>query len=134
MLDKERIKIMTVMAVYDKHSGRKDREAEKYFRGSYIYRKNCLTRIGVFAGVVVLFMFYVVQNIFITEFDFANFNYMGAAIKWAIFLIAMIIIYTVVGTIKYGREYDLADKRLKGYNYLVKMLEKTQEKSPDERE
>ena len=67
MIDKNKIKLMTIMAVYDKNHGDKDRQIEGYYKNSYIYKKNCVTRIGVIFGIFILFCFYVLDNLIDTN-------------------------------------------------------------------
>ena len=123
MIDKNKIKLMTIMAVYDKNHGDKDRQIEGYYKNSYIYKKNCVTRIGVIFGIFILFCFYVLDNLIVREFDFAGFDYLSAIVKWGIFTISLLVIYTIIGTIKFGKEYEEAEKRLKGYEHVAKMLD-----------
>lgn len=123
MIDKNKIKLMTIMAVYDKNHGDKDRQIEGFYKGSYVYRKNCVTRIGVIFGIFILFCFYVLDNLIVREFDFAGFDYLSAIVRWGLFTISLLVIYTIIGTIKFGKEYEEAAKRLKGYEYVAKMLD-----------
>ena len=65
---------------------------------------------------------YVGYHIFCTEFDFVEFDYRLAAIRWIVAAAVLLFIYSIIGTIKYGKQYDLASKRLKNYEYMVKRL------------
>lgn len=122
MIDQKKIRMMTSLAIYDKHYGEKDRKIEGYYRTDYVYKKNCWTRICIGMGLFVLFLFYGFYIMFVKEVDFASINYKVTAEKWIIFVIAVLVFYTIVGTITAVREYEKADKRLKNYNKLLERL------------
>lgn len=122
MIDEKKIRIMTSLAIYDKYWGEKDRKIEGYYRTDYVYKKNCWTRICVGMGLFVLFLFYGLYIMFVKEVDFASINYKLMAEKWILFVILVLIFYTVIGTILGIREYERANRRLKNYNRLLERL------------
>lgn len=122
MADKRKIRIMTGLAVYDKHYGRKDRMIECNFRNDYIYKKNCWTRICIVAGFLILLGFYAMDLIFINEIDFLKFNFKLAGIKLGVVLLLLLIVYSLIGRFLYGREYDAAERRLSSYYSLIDKL------------
>lgn len=73
-------------------------------------------------GLFVLFLFYGLYIMFVKEIDFASINYKLTAEKWILFVILVLVFYTVIGTILGIREYERANRRLKNYNRLLERL------------
>ena len=55
MKSRQKILLMTKLALYEKHYGAVDRAANDYFRHDFIYKKNLGTRFAVgFGGLIIL--------------------------------------------------------------------------------
>ena len=130
----QKIIVMTQLALYDKHESVADQNANDYFRHDYIYRKNLATRIAVGIGGFVILILYWARNIFIHnevfalseifETDFST--YLSDSI---FFMLAIIALYSFIGTIQGTREYYLVQKRLTRYHALVRQLERINERA-----
>jgi len=115
---------MTKLALYDKHEAGADRAASEYFRHDYIYKKNLGTRFAVgIAGFLMLALYwgrvFLLDGADILQMDVRQ--YLTASM---IFLVALLALFSLIGTIKGTREYYLIQKRLDGYNVLIRQLEK----------
>jgi uncharacterized membrane protein len=124
MVDLDRIKLMTKMALYDKKHGAKDRKITDYYRADYIYRKNAVNRISGLVALGLIFSLVILDMFYVKEIDIFSLNYKAFAIKWGLIVIANFVLYTIIGTIKYGREYDQAQKRMKKYYSMLSRLDK----------
>lgn len=123
MIDQKKIRIMTALAIYDKHWGENDRKVDSYYRMDYIYKNNCWTRICICIGLCILFMFYGLHMVFVREIDFASINYTLLAEKWIFIFIVVLIGYTALGTALSIKEYEKANRRLSNYHKLLDRLE-----------
>jgi len=128
MVGKQKILLMTKLAVYDKHDGPSDRAANEYFRHDYIYRKNLGTRLAVGTGGLIILAFYWLRVIFIDGADVFEMYFQTYITNSVFFLLALLAFYSLVGTIKGTRDYFLVQKRLEKYNRLVKHLERIDER------
>lgn len=122
MIDKSRIRLMTKLAIHDKMYGRKDEEVEKTYRFDYVYKKNFVTRLGVLMGMCILFGFYALDLIFVREIDLASYNYVLMGKIFAVSAVVILIIYSLMGMVIYGREYRKTEKRMKNYHSILKKL------------
>lgn len=113
---------MTKLAIHDKTYGKKDDEAAKSYKFDYVYKKNFVTRLGVLMGIFILFGFYVLDLIFVREVDLSSYNYILNAKLFGITTVGILIIYSLIGIIIFGREYRKAEKRMKKYHLLLKKL------------
>lgn len=133
MIDQRKIRIMTGLAIYDKHYGRKDRMIESNFRRDYIYKKNCITRICVTIGFCILLGFYAMDLFFINEIDFFTFDFVWEAKKAGFVLIVLLVFYSLMGRYLHGKEYDQAERRLTSYHSLIEKLHEMNEKEKEGR-
>ena len=127
MISRRKLLTMIQLALYDKHSAQADLGVSDYFRHDYIYRKNLGTRISVGIGAVVILVFYWFRNVYIEEVPILELNIQQHIIEAVLFILAVMAVYTVIGTIQGTREYYLVEKRLKRYAKLVRFLERTDE-------
>ena len=129
MTSKQKIITMARLAVYDKNEGDADRLANDYFRHDYIYRKNMATRFcsGVGAGILVAVYWlrmFLLEGADLFESDLSALIWNSAG-----FIIAVMAVYTVIGTVQGTRQYYLIQKRLKRYSMLTHQLERINERT-----
>jgi len=119
---------MSKLARYDKHSGSTDRAANDYFRHDYIYRKNLATRLAVGFGAILIQALYWLRIIFIDGVDLFEINLQQHIQDSVLFILAVLAVYTVIGTLQGTREYYLVQKRIKDYEQLVDDMERLNER------
>ena len=124
-MDRERIIIMSKLAVYDKNYGEKDRQANMFFRTDYVYRKNMWARFYVFLGCLLIVGLYAVRLFTVDGYDVFDFDYLGALINVGAFILVVLVIYTLICTQMYVAEFNQAQRRLENYMALIKRLNNT---------
>ncbi|MCL2498765.1 MAG: hypothetical protein FWE90_00335 [Defluviitaleaceae bacterium] len=123
----QKIIVMTQLALYDKHEGYTDQMANDYFRHDYIYRKNLGTRFAVGFGGLIMLGLYWARNIFIDGTDLFELELTTYLYDSILFILAVLAVYSLIGTIQGTREYYLVQKRLTRYHALVRQLERINE-------
>ncbi len=122
MLNEEKIRIMTRLAAYEEHEGKKDVATRNYFRGDYIsfnLLKSAIYATVGFALAVVLYVLYDFQN-FLEEFykmDIVEFL-QGILGKY----ILVMAIYLVISYFVYSYRYSKAKRHIKSYQSHLKTL------------
>ncbi|MGE4214648.1 MAG: hypothetical protein AB7E42_07735 [Anaerotignaceae bacterium] len=120
--DLKKIRIMTNLAIYDKHHGEEDRKITSHYRRDYVYKKNLGIRIGVILGSAVLAMLYYGYKLFVAETDiFVTFS-KGEAIKIGIAVVILLVVYTIIGTVVNRARYSLAEERCLKYEKMLSKL------------
>ena len=122
ILDKRRIIIMAKLASYDKNFGEKDRQALKYFRTDYVYRKNMWTRFCVVLGCLIIGGVYALHFFLVEGNSPFVFDYQGELLNLGIFMLVMMGIYTLISTKIHVSEFNQAERRLSNYLELIKKL------------
>jgi hypothetical protein len=123
----QKIIVMTQLALYDKHEGHSDQLANDYFRHDYIYKKNLGTRFAVGFGGFLLLGLYWARNIIIGDADLFELDFTSHLYDSILFILAILAVYSLIGTIQGTREYYLVQKRITRYHALVRQLEKINE-------
>lgn len=129
MTGKLKIITMTKLAVYDKNEGDADRLANEYFRSDYIYRQNMWTRLCVGAGAAILVGLYWLRMLIIDGVDFFAMDLQKPITDSVLFVLAVLAVYTVIGTIHATRRYYLVQKRLEHYQGLLYHLQRINERA-----
>lgn len=125
----QKIITMTQLALYDKHTGTSDRDANDYFRHDYIYRKNLGTRLAVGFGGFIMLALYWARYILIEGVDFFELDFSTHLTDSIFFILAILAAYSLIGTVQGTREYYLVQKRLTRYLALVRQLERINERA-----
>ena len=126
MITKQKMLVMTKLALYDKHEGQTDREINEYFRHDYIYRKNLGNRIAVGIGGLIMLGFYWLNIVYTAE-NFFDIQFETHITNSVLFLAALMVFYTFVGTIKGTREYYMVQRRLEKYERMINHLDRMEE-------
>jgi len=128
MVNQQKIITMTKLALYDKHEGAADRAANDYFRHDYIYRKNLGTRLSVGFGGMIILAIYWLRIIFIEGVDVFELYIQHHLFQSIAFILAIMALYSLIGTIQGTREYYLIQKRLERYQGMMRFLERVDER------
>jgi hypothetical protein len=134
MVSKQKIILMTKLAMYDKRHGDADRAAYAFFRRDYIYRKNMATRFCVGVGAGILLAVYWLNRVFFLGEDLMSLDFVRAGIDAGLFVLAVMAVYTVLGTMQGTRQYYLVQKRMNTYMAMLKRLTEPPPERPERSE
>ena len=124
MVDKKKVSYMVKLAIYDKHYLEKDRKILEYFRHDYVYKQNTWTRFFVVLGTIILLIVDYGSKLFLNSMDVFSLSFENEIRSMIVFILVLLGIYTVIGTVKYNAEFTKAEQRAKKYQSLVSKLEK----------
>ena len=128
MLDKQKVKLMTDLAIYEQNQGKEDLKINEYYRKDYAELHTICSIIWVtlgYAGVVGLFglavLDYLLLNISKTLIITLGLEIIGG-------YFAVLIVYSLVAQYLFRQKHKEARERIKFYNNdltkLLKMYEK----------
>ncbi|MDR2168148.1 MAG: hypothetical protein LBE35_09925 [Clostridiales bacterium] len=132
MIDKDKIRIMAKMAVYDKKGFERDARANQYFRHDFIYKRNMQMRFHLGIGCIILAIFYIMYLLLVREHDLFALNFQAEAIRLLTFVIVIMVGYSFIGTIVFTREFLVSQKRVEAYFALMKELSGEEAEKPAE--
>jgi len=120
MIDKEKIVFLTRLAVYDKYMSESDKKKNCFFLHDYIYAKNIWTRFYAFLGSMIIVAFYLLHRIFVEKIDIFAMDYRKEITDIAVFIIIILVLYTLVGSLQAAVAYNASQKRIRAYLEVLK--------------
>ena len=124
MIDKEKIILMSRLAVYDKNDGQADRKKLSYYRNDYLYRQNIGVRFCAMVGSAILIGFYLIHRLAVDGVDLlGGLDLKAELIRIMTFVVLMLIVYSCIGTVIHMADYQRAVKRSRQYHRTVDELE-----------
>lgn len=122
MINKDKIIIMTKLAVYDKNYGESDKRYENYFVEDYVYRRNAGVRFSVLLGTFIILIFYYLLRFAGDNVDVLTLDYRQEVMNIAVFVIIMLFVYTVISSITATVDYHLSERRRRKYFSMIQKL------------
>lgn len=124
LLNENKVKMMTKMAIYEKNEGRKMIKTAKYFKSDYIAFGVLRTLITTTIAFIIMLVMGVLYNIDKIITDINNLDYSAIVTGIIICYIVMLILFSVIALIVYSRQYDNSRKGLKRYFSRLNKLER----------
>lgn len=121
MLNEEKIKLMTRMAIYENDIGKEDIKINEYKKHDYILLNNIKTRIGVTISCLMIFGVHFVYLFMKILMNNSKIDLYELGVRYIMIYSFIMIVYTFISSRIYSKKYKFAQARLGGY---LKMLEK----------
>lgn len=115
MLSKEKIRMMTQAAVYEKQYYRHDRFAERYYKNDYIGLERLRTKIWMTFFYALTLGTYLFYQVYVEQVDLLHYDYKGIVIKAVIIYLIISLVISILTSLVYGPRYDRASRRLNAY-------------------
>lgn len=122
MLNEERIKLMTKMACYEAHEGKKNVAIGSYFRGDYIGLQVIKSVISATIAFVLLLAAYILYDFEVFMADIYKMDLLAFAKSVIVSYLVFMVVYALASYGVYTYRYTKAKKSLKVYyNHLKKL-------------
>lgn len=122
MLNEERIILMTKMASYEEHEGKKNMAIAKYFRSDYISIQVLKSLLSVTVCYAVCLCLYIFYDFEVFMQDLYKMDLLGFAVKVLQYYVITVVVYGVLSYIIYSWRYARAQKNLRCYYKNLKKL------------
>lgn len=129
MLSEEKIKIMTNLAMFEKHEGKKIAPANKYFKSDYVSGKMLRSFFSFTVSFILCLALWILCSIdqWISTMKLDSLLDYGMQI--GVFYIAGLVIYLIISFAVFSKRYDNASRGRKVYLAKLKRLDKRYESS-----
>lgn len=124
MLNENKIKMMTKMAIYEKNEGRQMLKNSRYFKGDYVAFGVLRTLIAITFAYIILVVLYVLCNLEKLVSDINSMDYAAVGKRLGLYYILMLAAYAVIGAVVYTYQYNQSRKGLKKYFSRLNKLER----------
>lgn len=124
MLNEERIKLMTKLALYEQGEGKKALKTTKYFKSDYVSRNviySILSGIFTYALLVLLWVLFRIE--YYTT-NISNLNIVFIIIMVSVFFILFMTLYLILSYFVFSIRYKNYRRGLSEYNEDLKNLHK----------
>lgn len=126
MLDQEKVKLMTKLALYEKNSGKEDLKKMEFFKSDYISFNNFKMQSSVTLALVIVFGIEFSKIIIDNIANITEFNFIALGVKYLTIWVGFMVVYTIISTINNRIEYSRSKARIDEYEKMLKNLEKIQ--------
>lgn len=122
MVNEEKVRLMTRLAMYEQSTGREDLEKGKYFKSDYV-KYNCLkTLVSTTILYVVVVVVYIYYNMGELVTQLVDIDLFSVAYKILIAYALVCIFFMVVAWFLYSYRYKKAKPHIIKYNQNLKKL------------
>lgn len=122
MLNEEKVKLMTKLAIYEKKEGKADFKVSKYYRTDYI-------GLNVINSAIVATLIYlaavgciVIDNIETLLTDITSMDLLGIGKTMLIWYLVFLVAYVVIAVLVYNVKYFKTKKKLEKYDDDLRRL------------
>lgn len=123
MIDEEKIKLMSKLAIYEQNYGTIDEKMNGYYKSDYVYIQNWWTRISAVIGGLFVVGMILLYQIFVEKVDIFELNYKSYGIRIGSFMLVLIVFYSLLSSFVYGKRYEKSQERINNYLQMLKQLD-----------
>ncbi|MBC7958938.1 MAG: hypothetical protein H7X94_03640 [Vallitaleaceae bacterium] len=126
MLDHEKVKLMTRLAIYEKNVGKDDLKKMDFFKPDYISFNNFKMQFSVTVALIFIFGIEFSKIVIDNIVDITDYNFVALGVKYLTIWVGLMVVYTIISTISIRLEYSKSKRRIDEYEKMLKNLEKIQ--------
>lgn len=134
MINEEKVKLMTKLAIYESQKGKKQLNISKYYKRDYVRYNMFKTVVAATVSFIMLLAIYVLVNAEDLLMSLNELDFMKEATKLGILYVVFILIYMIVARLIYARRYEQVKPDVIIYNHNLKKLKEMYDKEEKELE
>ena len=123
MIDNEKVALMTKMAAFEKHEGKKNMNILNYYRSDYIGCQVLNAIIAATLSFVLVGAIYLLYNFEMLMADIYKMDLMALGKQIITIYLCLVGIYSIIVYIVYTYRYAKAKRKLKTYYMNLRQLE-----------
>lgn len=124
MIKKEKVKLMTHLAIYEQNEGKEDMKTNEYYKSNYVSFQNFKRRLGVTIALILIFGGHFSIVFMNNLYEMEQLDYMKYGSVYLIIWLVAMVVYTIIGTMKYSKKYEKAKARIDDYKAILNRLNK----------
>ncbi|MEE1228307.1 MAG: hypothetical protein U0K57_04985 [Lachnospiraceae bacterium] len=131
MIDPQKVRMITGIAVYEKGPGRKELNDLQYGKAGYIFIKVLFSALAITVAYIIGFLIYSIH--YMVDFlEGGSIKTEGVLIQFAIGYLVVLVIYISIMYRYYRNKYEKMEKHVELYRQKLGILEKYVEKKERE--
>lgn len=124
MLNENKIKMMTKMAIYEKNEGKKSLKTAKYYKTDFVTFGVLKSVIATTLAYIIAVVLYVLCTLESLLAEVNDIDYVAVGTKMCVYYIIMLIVFAVISGFVSAYQYERYQKGLKKYNSRLTKLER----------
>lgn len=124
MLNENKVKMMTKMAIYEKNEGKKMLRTAKYFKGDYVSLAVLKSTIATTFAFIIVALMVVLCNTESIIRQINSMDYAALGKKIIVYYVLALIVYAVISGIYSAYQYDKTRSGIKKYVMRLNKLER----------
>lgn len=124
MLNENKVKMMTKMAIYEKNEGKKMLRTAKYFKGDYVSLAVLKSTIATTFAFIIVALMVVLCNTESIIRQINSMDYAALGKKIIVYYVLALIVYVVISGIYSAYQYDKTRSGIKKYVMRLNKLER----------
>lgn len=132
MVNEEKVKLMTKLAIYESTKGKKQLNISKYYKRDYVRYNMFKTAVAATIAFMLLLAIYVMLHMEELLLALNDMDILQEAEKLGIFYLIYLIVYMVIARLVYAKKYENIKPNVIQYNHNLKKLKEMYEKEEKE--
>ena len=124
MLNENKIKMMTKMAIYEKNQGRRMIKTAKYYKGDYVALGVLKGTIATTIAYIIVFMMVIICNVEKIVANIDSIDYLQIGKTAVLYYVIALIVFSVISGIVCAYQYEKSRGGLKTYFSRLNKLER----------
>ncbi len=124
MLNENKVKMMTRMAIYEKNEGKKMLRTAKFFKGDYVSLAVLKSTIATTFAFIIVVLMVVLCNTESIIRQINSMDYAALGKKIIVYYVLALIVYAVISGIYSAYQYDKTRSGIKKYVMRLNKLER----------
>ena len=124
MLNENKVKMMTKMAIYEKNEGKKMLRTAKYYKGDYVSLAVLKSTIATTFAFIIVALMVVLCNTESIIRQINSMDYAALGKKIIVYYVLALIVYAVISGIYSAYQYDKTRSGIKKYVMRLNKLER----------
>ena len=124
MLNENKVKMMTKMAIYEKNEGKKMLRTAKFFKGDYVSLAVLKSTIATTFAFIIVALMVVLCNTESIIRQINSMDYAALGKKIIVYYVLALIVYAVISGIYSAYQYDKTRSGIKKYVMRLNKLER----------
>lgn len=133
MLNEEKVRYMTQLAIFEKNEGKKIFPINRYFKKDYVGGQMFRSFFGYTFCYLLILLMWVLYKLDELLNDMSIDDLLNAGERWGVIYVAGLVIYLIITWIVYSKRYDYAARSQTMYVSKLKHLVRRYEKDRSDR-
>lgn len=134
MLNEEKIRLMTKLAIYEQNEGKEDLPLSKYYRTDYLTLKMINSAIAMTVGYIILLCTIILINAEEILSDMVSMDLIAVGRNIIIIYVILFVINMIATYFIHSRKFKASRNKLNNYNSMLKELYNIYKKEEGSRE